>query len=260
MVMPKLKATLRYKKLKKKWKQKLSSEEYKKKVRKIKHKAIKEQKRTGEQERLKSGEMIKITILSVQHSGVKFTRELLKLNFNQDSFPDKQHIQAKSRIRTYKKILLIRDGRDVMASTYAGEMQRVERDPTFKEKKMWEGMTFSEYLRFKYRKIIGEKEKVTPVEFWVRYNMDWERKGIAGRIQYERLISEQKRMLNVLGRFLNKKPKHKYIDTTNIVGIPTTWHGYHPAKSNWEKFFNKEDLEYFDSIAGDLMRKYLYYE
>jgi hypothetical protein len=204
--------------------------------------------------------MPRITVLSHPHSGVKFLRKLIKLNFDQDSFPDKQHIQAGHRIKTYKKLLLIRDGRDVMASLYAGEMQRVERDKSFKEKKKWEGMTFSEFLRFKYRKAVRMPIYHNPVEFWVRYNLAWEEKGVAGRIQYERLIGEQKRMLEVLGKFLKKKPKYKYIDTTQIVGIPTTWKGYHPAKSNWYKFFDEEDLKYFNSIAGDLMRKYLYYD
>lgn len=202
--------------------------------------------------------MPKITILSVQHSGVKFLRKLIKLNFNQDTVPgDKQHLQTGDKIKTYKKLLLIRDGRDVMASTYAGEMQRLDKG---EKCKLPEKMSFSEFLRFKYRKDKPNGRLVDSVFYWLLYNWDWEQRGVAGRIQYERLVSEQKRMLGVLGRFLNKKPKGRYVNTQDIVGIPTTWSGYHPAKSNWQKFFNKEDLAYFNSIAASLMRRYLYYD
>ncbi len=204
---------------------------------------------------------MRITILSAQHSGVKFLRKLIKLNFDQDTFPDKQHIQAGDKIKTYKKLLLIRDGRDVMASLYAGEKQRAKDFPEWEEGLVWRNMTFSNFLRYDYRYVVDPRTgrvARNPVEFWVEYNQQWEKEGIAGRIQYERLISEQKRILDVLGKFLKKTPKYKYINPTEIVGIPTTWNGYHPAKSNWEKFFNEEDLEYFMSIAGETMKGYQY--
>lgn len=204
---------------------------------------------------------MRITILSHPKSGIKFLRKLIKDNFGQDTFPDKQHIQAGDNIKTYKKLLLVRDGRDVMASLYAGEKQRAEDYPEWVDALTWRNMTFSNFLRYDYRYIThphAGRLARNPVEFWVEYNAQWERKGIAGRIQYERLISEQKRMLDVLGKFLKKKPKYKYINTRDIVGVPTTYNGYHPAKSNWHKFFNEEDMEYFMSIAGETMERYLY--
>jgi hypothetical protein len=202
---------------------------------------------------------MRITILSHPHSGIKLLRQLIKRNFNQDSFPDKQHIQANKKIKTYKKLLLIRDGRDVMASLYAGEKQRANDFPEWEEAKIWKEMSFSDFLRYPYRKLVAGPF-VNPVRFWVEYNRQWEEKGVAGRVQYERIVREQKRILEVLGKFLKKTPKYEYINNQNIIGVPTTWAGYHPAKSNWKKFFNDEDMKYFDNIAGDLMKRYLYYE
>lgn len=196
---------------------------------------------------------MKITILSFPHSGVKLLRKLIKLNFKQDMYPDKQHIGAWKNIKTYNRILLVRDVRDVMIGTFLGEKQRAL-NTNWKEKYIWENMTFPEYLRYKYRKT--PIKLMTNLEYWVYYYQEWEKKGYKILIRYEDIVKHQKQIISKIGKILKKKPKFKFINTTQIIGIPTTIKGYHPGISNWKKYFNKEDLDYCNKITKKTMEKY----
>jgi len=209
-----------------------------------------------------------VTILSHYRSGIYWLKAILKENipkfhlYPEDNFA---HLEVSRNPGVDKAILLVRDGRDCMVSSYACNIQRAENDPKWSEGKKWQGMSFKETVKWRYREILNKKKEVmntlNPVEYWARYNGDWLKDTTIKKliVRYEDLCTDQ---ITEVGRIR----KFYGLPETTIGVIPTSKScsfEYRPIEGvytprqpgNWKNLFDDEDNNYFWEIAGKVMEK-----
>lgn len=163
-------------------------------------------------------------------------------------------------------ILLVRDGRDVLVSLYLSST-RDGPDGTRIRKDGGEPLTFSRYLREEAGQVVDWKGRLlelrNPVDFWSRYNADWlDHRDVVCVVRYEDLLADQateiRRMKHALGYPETARPpvpleldfdKHSPEGANLLPGYRRRTAG------NWQTAFSAEDLEFFESRAGETQRR-----
>ena len=170
----------------------------------------------------------------------------------------------------YTCILLVRDPRDVMVSSWFYWQNGGEKKARVKE--LLTGRTFSEYIRgidpSALDKFKPEKDEMDmylikdhikdPVQNWLDY-LDWT-PHVDGKMTYERVVANPKGVVKGFGQKFNLEPtkdriwtvKHDY----DNIGV-----GYKPRKGivgDWKNHFSQADLEYILDKAGDKMKEFGY--
>jgi len=220
-----------------------------------------------------------VVILSHYRSGFQWFRQICHANlYRHVTMPPRARYQHYSveRMPPHPKldrnaILLVRDGRDVMVSLYLSST-RDGPDGT----RVWEGsgapVTFPEFLRQEFMRVRNWKGEVlelrTPADYWSRFNADWlENPHVASVVRYEDLLADQAAEIRRVWRDLGydahlREPveialdfdKHSPVGANILPGFQRRTAG------SWRKVFTAEDLELFESLAGETMRRLGYAE
>jgi hypothetical protein len=213
---------------------------------------------------------MKITILSHYRSGIYWLIEILKNNIpKMEIYPEDNfaHLEVSRHPGVDKAILLVRDGRDCMVSSYSCNIQRAKNDSEWAEGKLWKGLSFKDTLRWNYREILNKRKEVintmNPVQYWKKYNQDWldDKTIMKIIVRYEDLQTNQENQVQFIRKFYGLPEKEiLVIDNKKSCSFeyqPTDV--YTPrTPGNWKKVFDEKDNDYFWSIAGDTMERFGY--
>lgn len=155
-----------------------------------------------------------------------------------------------------KKIYVVRNGLDVMASLY--EFRRGH-DPEVRE------MSFSQFIREpSFDKQAGDFDKVT---YWAHHVEAWLDSPYADDIlivRFEDWVEKYAQTIKRVGKFLDLKSDWRKTDVRigsaprkgRADSIERTW--VEPRKGNvgdFANYFSKDDLDYFFDKCGDLMTR-----
>ena len=179
------------------------------------------------------------------------------IDLNKDvSFIMKSHHQyktIKNLIDYIKKrfdiVYIVRDGRDVMTSSY----HHFKRQFWIKQ-----DVTFSDFIRGNFDKSghrFGwyDRRISSMVKRWVNHTNGWNNKAII--VKYEDLnINYQNTMIKLANKLNYQFPTYKIFEKPTIKNS----FSINPRKGivgDWVNKFSKEDLEFFNSIAGKTMEK-----
>ena len=213
---------------------------------------------------------MKVTILSHYRSGIYWLIEILKRNIPKfkvypgDNFA---HLEITRNPNVERALLLVRDPRDCMVSSYSCNVQRAHNDKKWAEGRKWEGRRFKDTLTWQYREVLNRKKeviiKLNPVEYWVKYYEDWLAEHTQKLlVKYEDLIEEQDweiRRIRAFYGYDRTKPVETLDNTKSYSFEYKPTDIYTPrTPGNWKKVFDDEDNEYVWKIAGKLMRKFGY--
>jgi hypothetical protein len=224
--------------------------------------------------RVKSLFLPNAVILSHYRSGFQWFRQICHANlYRHVTMPPQaryQHYNVERMPPNPKldrnAILLVRDGRDVMVSLYLSSTRDGPRGT-----RIWEGsgeqVTFQQFLRQEFMRVRTWQGEVvclrTPADYWSRFNADWlESPHVASIVRYEDLLAEQSEEIRRVWRDLGydegeREPieialdfdKHSPVGENILPGFRRR------SSGSWQKVFTAEDLELFETQAGDTMRR-----
>lgn len=210
-----------------------------------------------------------ILIISHRRSGTHFLWETLKLNFGVDASSKKEgkmggfkyhkplkDANSKSLMNNRTCIYLVRDGRDVLVSNYYYWL--AGKEPSYGVQKIFENMSFSQYIHGEAYTIVKEVRKenpkvgdlfANPIQHWIDYNK-WSNKLLT--IRFEDIKNNLEETLMRISNYIGITFKSNKIKTVDKLV------GHLPRKGiigDWRNHFSKEDLDYFWKIAGNDMEK-----
>jgi hypothetical protein len=219
--------------------------------------------------RVKSLFLPSVVILSHKRSGFQWFRQICHANlprhvvmppgaryqhFNVERLPERNRLDGNG-------ILLVRDGRDVMVSLFMAST-RDGPDGT----RRWEGdgstIAFRDFLRTEFMELRNARReviaKLTPVDYWAKYNSDWlANPNVVRVVRYERLLEDQQAVIREVQGTLGYADDELApveiqldFDRHSPVGrnIPS---GYkRKTTGNWRRIFSEEDIDLFERRAG----------
>ena len=177
------------------------------------------------------------------------------------------HLEVSRNPHVERAILLVRDPRDCLVSSYSCNVQRAANDKEWKEGRQWENKTFKDTLSWEYREILNRKKevilKLNPVEYWVKYYEDWLAESTPKiTVKYEDLHDNQDWEVRRIRNFYGYDRTKPVITLDNAVSYSYEYKEtdiYVPRRpGNWKAAFDYNDNEYIWSIAGETMEKFGY--
>lgn len=215
-----------------------------------------------------------VVILSHYRSGFQWFRQICYVNlYRHVTMPPRARYQHYSveRLPPHPKldrnaILLVRDGRDVMVSLYLSSTRDGPNGT-----RIWEGsgepVTFPQFLRQEFMRVRNWKGEVlrlrTPADYWSRFNADWlDSPHVASIVRYEDLLTAQEGEIRRIWRDLGYDERLRApveialdFDKHSPVGANILPGFQRRSSGSWRKIFTPEDVELFESLAGDTMRR-----
>jgi len=208
----------------------------------------------------------KFKIWGHRRSGNNFLKECFRLNFDGKvtnvHWPFDDHIAA--LIKETSSVFMIRDGRDVMVSSYYWWKLQRGTGPYFMNR------SFQDFIYGRiqippsdwmynggqqdYKRHKPEPEMYTdPIGYWANYIDSW--CGQLPTIKFEDLKDGQQAQITRCSSELGAPTKNSEIHTVNKLVGHAPRRG---IKGDWKNHFTKEDEKYFWQKAGEAMEKYGY--
>lgn len=166
-----------------------------------------------------------------------------------------RHSLAERLLDTGDVIYVVRDGRDVLCSTYAW---RAEED-----------CSLSDFIR-------QRKKGRTRVEYWVEHVRQWTNRSDVTVLQFENILSRPRSVIDQLSTTLELSPLYDEPFLPRPIKSDSRWRDYWrrltrnyesttivgrsngKERPDWEEAFTREDRTFFWEEAGSALREFGY--